>query len=78
MQNKDLKELIGDLWPKTETLDNPADSVAAVHSVDYLSEDAQNLTDWMRRVQKNYPELYISEEDNKYDSKSQNNTGAKK
>lgn len=78
MLNKDLQELVGDLWPKTEPIDNPADEVAAIYSIDYLSEDTQNLTDWMKRVQRNYPELYISEEDNKYDSKSQNSKKVEK
>lgn len=78
MRNEELKKIIGDMWPKTMPLDNPADEASKVHSLEHLSKDAQDLRDWMRRVRKNYPELYISEENNEYDSKSQDKAKVKK
>jgi hypothetical protein len=64
MNVKKLYEESKNAWPADETLDNWEMDVAQVYAEDGIQEDIKKIEDWIERVKKNYPELYVSQESN--------------
>lgn len=65
MTIKDVFEQAKDVWPATEPLDFENNELSVVPDGAVNSEDIQRIFDWVSRIRKNYPELYVSQEDDK-------------
>jgi len=61
MMIKDLYEEIKDIWPVNQPLDFADDELTVVPDGAVNREDIQRVVDWLARVKQNYPELYVSQ-----------------
>jgi hypothetical protein len=65
MMIKDLYESIKDIWPVTQPLDFADSELSEVPPGAVNLEDTQRIVDWMTRIKQNYPELYVSQVDDR-------------
>lgn len=63
MTIKDIYEKAKDVWPVDEPLDFAEKELAVVPDGAVNAADIQRVVDWVSRIRKNYPELYVSQAD---------------
>ena len=63
MMIKDAYEAAKNIWPAEEPLDTFAEELVEVPEGAVNIEDIQRLVDWLTRVRRSYPELYVSQKD---------------